>query len=443
MGSGGPPTPHLNLMIKERLRNLPAEAATDSDSLDGMTPFCIIRPTEVAEIQEAVRLAVEEKRGIIIRGAGTHMNLGRPPESAEIVLDMSRFDKVLEYDAVNMRLTCQAGVTLGAIDQMLKSHGQMLPLDPPLKERRTAGGLIATNMNGPRRLGYGPIRDNVTGIRAVTGRGDFIRFGTKVVKDVAGYNVAKLFIGSLGTLGVITEAIFKLYAIPEEERGLIGFFKDGEGTAQAARQLLASPLMPKALEVMEGEALSLLSLSLDRYWAIIVLFDGLLEEVERQVRQAREIFMRAGAQETHALRGEENGRLWQGIRDLSRAEAYEENRVVIRAATLISHSSSMVERLKGMAERAGVRGVAWAHAGSGIAYLMASSPSPGGRAALMRLVREVQGMGGTVLESAPLEIRREVCPWGNPPTSLGLMRRIKRAFDPAGILNPGRFVGGI
>ncbi len=422
-----------------------AAVEADDVSLDGMRPEVAVRPRDGEQLCQLIRWAAEEKAAIIPRGSGSSQGLGRTPTAAQILVDMRGFSQVVEYDHINMRIVCQAGVTLKAVDDLVRERGQILPLDPPFAPRRTVGGVIATNASGPFRFGYGSLKDLLTGIRAVTGRGEAVRFGTKVMKDVAGYNVARLFIGSLGSLGVITEATMKLFALPEEERTLIGFFKDLGELSQAARGLLSSPLLPRGVEVMEPEALAILSMSLNDYYALIAGFAGMKEGVSRQVEDARGIFLKAGAQETHTLRDAADARLWKGIRDLPGAAGYDANRLLLKVATPISRSAAMVGSLKEGARRASIKGIAWAHAGSGITYLLAAAEEA---ASLIRLVREVRGEvesegGSAVMEIASPEIKKGICPWGGPPASLELMRKIKATLDPAGILNPGRFVGGI
>src|SRR6266567_5120240 len=187
-------------------------------AVDGIQPLLVTIPTTVEEVSEVVTLANRHHLTVLARGAGWHMNLGGLPEHIDIVLSTHRLTRILEHEAPDMTCQVEAGITLASLQAQLAEKGQRLSLDPPGKEQITLGGLLATNASGPKRLRYGTARDLVIGLRVVQANGDIARSGGRVVKNVAGYDLNKLYIGSMSTLGIISEVNLKLHPLPPAER---------------------------------------------------------------------------------------------------------------------------------------------------------------------------------------------------------------------------------
>lgn len=411
---------------------------------DGLCPAAVAQPKEAGQIVGVIKIAREMKGALIPRGNGTSLALGRPPTRDYIMLDLSNLNAIVEHDVPNLTLTCQAGASLSALYEAAEKAGQLLPLDPPLGPLRTAGGTLATSYSGPFTLGYGSLRDLVLSVRAVLSNGAQVRFGARVIKDVAGLNLGKLFIGSLGTLGVISEVTFRLVHRLEEERSLVAEFSDLAQAAAALARITGSALVPKALELVRPKASSLLSQGLARD-LLLVAFAGLKEEVFRQIKETENICYGAGARNIDTLESEGHRLIWEQIRDFPFSLGNGEERLVLRASTVISEVVPTVRLLEKLAGEAGLESAAWAHAGTGTVYLISWGQNSKSMIQLISRARaSLAGLaGGVIMEQAPLAVRKEVCPWGSPPASFFLMKRIKEAFDPAGLLNPGRFVGGI
>ena len=198
------------------------DADTAACAVDGVVPRMVVSPGSVAEVQSVVRAAADQGATMVPRGSGSKMGLGCPPTSADVLLSLGRLNAVVEYDVANLTLVCQAGVRVETLQQKVFANRQLLPLDPPFTNQATVGGVVATNSSGPRRLAYGSARDLVLGMKVVSSTGDLLSAGGKTVKNVAGYDLDKLFIGSLGTLGIIVEVAFRLLPMPQQRATTTG-----------------------------------------------------------------------------------------------------------------------------------------------------------------------------------------------------------------------------
>jgi glycolate oxidase FAD binding subunit len=421
-------------------------------ALDGVTPGCVVSPGSAAEVASILSLANREKLSVLPRGRGTKFALGGIPRAGDLVLAIGRFNRIVDYDAPNLTVTVEAGVTLGELARVLASQGNFLPLDAPLADA-TIGGVAATNQSGPRRLAYGSARDLALGVRAVLPKGDAVRFGGKVMKNVAGYDMTKLLIGSWGTLGVITEMTFRLLPLPEAEKSLLAVFPSLEEAAGAASAVLASQLLPSALELVSAKGSKSVTgaagiSELAEGYVLAIDLEGFHEAVERQIVDLTALFQRGGAKEVRLVEGDEQGRLWAALRDFSRVALAHDTSVV---GLKLSVPISQVQGLFGLAERkaadCGLDCAVISHAGNGLVYPFFFD-SAGRIPVLVQLIHALQidaekAGGEAIVEWAPPEIKKQVAVWGEPQPAWSMMRRLKVELDPNGILNPGRFVGGI
>src|SRR5262245_60187742 len=182
-----------------------------------MTTLSLQRPQSLAEVGESIREAAAANHAVFALGGQTMLDFGLPPSRPGVGIDLRGLDRVIDYPARDMTITVQAGIAIAKLQELLRAENQRLPIDVPLAERATLGGVLATNTSGPRRYGFGTLRDYVIGMSAVNDRGEEIKAGGRVVKNVAGYDLCKLFIGSLGTLGIISQVTLKLRPLPEEQ----------------------------------------------------------------------------------------------------------------------------------------------------------------------------------------------------------------------------------
>src|SRR5262245_58022844 len=222
-------------------------------TIDGFGPLPVVRPVSVSVLGDVVRGAAAKNEAIYPIGGQTQLDLGNPPTKGGVAVDMRGLDQVIEFPARDMTVTVQAGITIAKLQALLAPENLQLPIDVPQPERATLGGIIATNVSGPRRLGYGTLRDYVIGISAVNDEGNEFKAGGRVVKNVAGYDLCKLLVGSLGTLGVITQVTLKLRPLPEET-ALVTLGCESAEVAGVLDQMHSSRTRPVCMELLNRPA---------------------------------------------------------------------------------------------------------------------------------------------------------------------------------------------
>jgi len=415
--------------------------------LEGRTPDAAVFPGSVEEVGALLSLASEAEIAVTPWGGGTKMGIGTPPKRMGVVLGLKRLNRLVEHEPGDLTATVQAGVPLAAFQSEVGRRGQWLSLDPAFADRATLGGIIAANASGPRRHLYGTARDLLIGVTVVSADGSVVKGGGKVVKNVAGYDLPKLYIGSFGTLGVIVEATFKLRPLPDEERWVLARFVGLKESSLALKELLASDLIPSAVELLDAEALEITGLGSSRNGGatLLVAFDGLAEQVSWQCEEARGLFASVGLAEYRILEGAAREEAWRQVTGLSQIVA---NPVAqMKLGVLPAQVTEVIERAGGAAQRHGLRAAFVAHAGVGIvtAVLAGGGESATSVVDTLKEWRDVARAAGghALLEWAPLAVKEAVAVWDPPGPAFRIMERIKAQLDPAGILNPGRFVGGI
>jgi glycolate oxidase FAD binding subunit len=419
--------------------------------VDGRTPCGVVLPGSADEVARVVRAAAAAGVPVVPWGGGTQMARGTPPKDGALVVSLRRLNRVLEHEPGDLTATAEAGITLAAFQDALGSRGQWLPLDPPSPEAATLGGVLAANAAGPRRQGYGTARDLVIGIRVVAADGQLVRAGGKVVKNVAGYDLVKLYIGSHGTLGVIVEATLKLRPRPPAEGACWATFPGLDQAAGAATAFAGSELGPVALALLDARAAAaaapLVGLPAGAGPAVLVAFDGLARTVAWQTEEAARRLRAAGAGAVDALDAAQTARALDTVREPRRL--LPSPVAIASAGVLPADVGTYLAATRAAARSAGFEVAAVAHAGQGLATLLlapegAAAPAAATAATLAVWRDAARARGGhLVVEWAPLGVR-EACPvWDPPAPSVALMRGLKARLDPEGVLNPGRFVGGI
>jgi glycolate oxidase FAD binding subunit len=365
--------------------------------------------------------------------------VGEPPPRPGIVLGLRRMARVVEHEPGDLTVTVEAGLTVAGLQEALRARGQWLSLDPPDAERATVGGVIAANASGPRRHLYGTIRDLLIGVTVVTADGAVVRGGGKVVKNVAGYDLPKLFIGSWGTLGVVVDATFKLRPLPDEERLLAVRFDRLKDCGAAARALLAGDLIPNAIEILDPTAAAALGLGGEA--ALVVGFDGLREQVDWQAAELTALVGPLGGRDVTTL----PPATWPKLTTVAR-DAFTTPAALMTLSVLPTH---VVDTMEQGAQAARQRGLvsAWA-AHAGVGAVTGALFAIGEAAAVATVLTEwrmLAGAGGghAVLTWAPLAVKAQVPVWGDAGPAGRIMQRIKAQLDPDDVLNPGRFVSGI
>jgi glycolate dehydrogenase FAD-binding subunit len=407
--------------------------------IEGQTPTAVVFPGTVDEVAAVVREAAAADVALVPWGGGTAVAVGQPSSRAAIVLGLRRLARLLEHEPGDLTATVEAGHTLAALQSTLRARGQWLSLDPPDAERATAGGIVAANASGPRRHLYGTVRDLLIGITVVTAEGAVVRGGGKVVKNVAGYDVPKLFVGSRGTLGIIVDATFKLRPVPDDERLVAARFDRLKDCGVAARSLLASDLLPSALDIVDPVAAAALGLGGEP--ALVIGFDGLGEQVDWQVTELSALVGSLGGGDVTTLPPSAWSRLPTIAHDAIASPAAVMSLSVLPAL--------VVDTMEQGAQAARQRGLAsaWAaHAGVGaVTGALQAGAEPAAVAAVLAEWRTIARTGGghAALTWAPLAVKSQVPVWDDAGAAGRIMRRMKAQLDPGNILNPGRFVAGI
>ena len=410
--------------------NAVAGDATGEYAVNGVTPGAVVAPGSRDEAVEVIRLAAAQGWSLLPFGGGTQISLGARPERLDLVLSTRRMDRVLDYQPNDMTVTLEPGVTLSALQRVLAERGQFLPLNPWLPDRATVGGTVAAAAHGPWCAGYGTTRDWIIGCRAVGADTREVRAGGLVVKNVAGYDLPKLYTGSFGTLGFISEVTFKVMPIP----GVSGYCTVPVENAPQAEALLAairnSDLQPVVLELVhtgaEGEG---------KLGALFIQFLQVPEAVEWQVQRLGEL----AAQQGLAVR-----RLGDGA-GAGMLVAYRDEPASLPFVARIGTTSSRVAEVSAKAadlvRQRGQSPQIVAHAANGRVYVGADAADRTLAEALRALANSVGAV--CVFPRLPAELVGTVDPWGAVGPEARLMRGIKSTLDPQGVFAPGRFVAGI
>jgi len=418
--------------------------------VDGVAPSTVAFPGSVEEVSAVLAACSRAKAAVIPWGGGTNMGLGGVPKKIDVVLGLGRLNRVIDHEPGDMTSTVQAGMVLGEYQAALGRHGQFLGLDPPKADRATIGGILAANASGPRRIRYGTMRDLLIGLRVVHADGTVTKGGAKVVKNVTGYDMNKLYVGSLGTLGVVVEATFRLYPIPTEERTWVASFPTATEAREAVAAILDSPLVPSAVELLCGAAADEVNRTLSvltgsKGYLLAVAVASVPEAVEAQLRAVRKMGEKAGGGDDRMLAGEAHQEFWCAVRNFDVGPGS----MVLKASVLLTKVASAIDMGERLAGRHGLRIGEISEAGTGIIrYFVTANDDGGDRfvrlAELATSLRAfaAEAKGSLVVLEAPPEVKRAVDTWG-PTKGFALMQGLKAAFDPDRILNPGRFAGGL
>ena len=390
----------------------------DSDTVDGVAPSVVARPADAEETSTLLRACTEQGLAVVVRGNGSKLAWGRPPERLDVLLDTTRMDQLVEHSRGDLIATAGAGMPLGRLAATLAEGRHQLVVDD-LTGSSTLGGAVATNLAGPRRMWVGSTRDVVIGVRFVRADGTVAKAGGKVVKNVAGYDLSKLLTGSFGTLAVITEVTVRLHPVPPATLW-VGLSTTQDRLADVLGGLVANQLVPHAVEVHVGP---------DEDPTVVALVSG------TEAGAAARAEAMAAELGTDAWVAEE-APSWWGRLPVTEDEA---RPVLLRTTARLSGIPELVRELA--AHGATVSG----SAGAGV--LHAALPVVGDAQSAALAVESVRrlstGLGGsTVVLDADPATKPSLDTWG-PVPALDLMRRVKAEFDPDRILAPGRFVGGL
>ncbi|HXH41136.1 MAG TPA: FAD-binding oxidoreductase [Thermoanaerobaculia bacterium] len=396
-------------------------------SIAGVTPKAVFVPGTIAEA--ASRIAESEAAGeaVAFIGGGTDLEIGSPPERLDLAIHTTKLDRIVEHAPSDQIIAAEAGLTLARLQEVAGAHGQRLAIDPPLPGRATIGGIVAANAFGPLRTRFGSVRDLIIGISIIRADGVLAHGGGKVVKNVAGFDLPKLMAGSLGTLGMIATATFRLHPLPEASQSLLMANRD----AAAVRNLVAE------LRQSQLEAAAVAAIAEGSGFDVCVRFEGFHAGVVAQRDRLTQLHRADGCD---VLDAADTTRFWLRHDAVRTGGPLKLKIAALPNAIEMVNASVAAPLLGGLTNG----GFVW-YPTFGIGFITGTPIDDQLSAAAIESARRVltTAGGSLTIEAAPAAIRERVSPWGEPRATLPLMQATKQRFDPGRRLAPGRFVGGI
>ena len=400
-------------------------AALPSDSVAGVQPSFVVEPGSEQELAKVLKLAYGARLAVIPRGGGTKLEWGNRPARADVILSTARLNRVIEHPWADLTVSVEAGCTLAKLQETVAKHRQRLALDTLWAERATVGGVLSTNDSGALRLRFGSLRDLVIGVTVSLTDGTVASSGGKVVKNVAGYDLPKLLTGALGTLAVITRAIFRLHPLPKETRTISCVTSNSAEAQQLVHELQNSKLAQSALQICWGAGIQP---------RVDVLFEGTEAGLAAQVQQAKAMLGAAPVRDA--------GRdVWDARQEVCSAAKSSGEFAVAKFATLPAELAETLEMIAGLCSGE----LRWSVVvqATGIGWVRLKGAVGKIDSVLRQLRANLEGREGSLVLAHRIAGTSELDAWGDAGDALPLMRAVKGQFDPLGTLNPGRFVGGI
>lgn len=457
--------------ISSQLSSIAGSANVLSDAsdlasyeIDGKAPAAAVRPGSCEEVAEIVKFAVAEKLAMVASGARTKLGMGMPPREYDLAIDMTRLARVTAYDPQDLTLGVESGISLREISDLLAKHRQFLPLAVPFAEWASVGGTVASGVDGPLRQFYGTARDYVLGMEFVTGAGVRAKSGGRVVKNVSGYDIHKVMIGALGTLGIITKVNFRTFPVPESMRAFEAEFKNADDAIALRHEVARSPFSPLVLEILSPGACPTASNGtasgatapagqhkLARAkWNVVTIMAGNEKVLERFERDFGQMAERSGAMGIGSLGEDETRPVFVQIREfVPSVLASSSAATIMKIGVVVGRMKEMLRSAMQASEAATLEWTATAR-GLGVIYfaLLPNDRSDENRARVVQATERIFAEcarlnGNATIPWCPAECKDALKVWGPERADLDQMRKLKKVFDPSGVFSPGRFVGGL
>ncbi len=450
-------------------------------AVDGMMPDAVVFPKDTQQISEVVTYADRKNLAIIPFGSGTKMGSGHPPKRLDMVVSTARLNRMVDVDTDNLTFTVEAGVKFRDIQARLateedrcylpigdleteaesficsdRSHsGCFMPLDPPCSTRATIGGILASNSTGPRRLLYGLPRDILLGIRFVTPGGAIVGTGGKTVKNVSGYDISKLMIGSAGTLGILCEMTLRLLPLPERMETILVSFDSFKKTSAFVETIFNTQLLPAAVEVMNKRAFEGFQNSKSDFtpglYVVAVALEAYDEAVERMKSEMLGMAGDLEAKDRIVFSEDDHRLFWHSMGNLqTRVGDRFPGMITVKLNYQISDWKNIIQFADDLLSSNHFEHTLLCHAGNGgcsINFLLAGDDTAASERAVstidLLLEETCRANGNLVVQAAPTHLKQDLPMWGKPRLDSSVMERIKHQLDPNGIMSPGRFAGGL
>jgi glycolate oxidase FAD binding subunit len=427
----------------ENLKPLWQERLAKVNAPDSI-PSSIVYPSTAEELASIMSRAYSNSWNVLPCGSGSKLGWGGIAKNLDLVVSTERLNRVIEHAVGDLTVTVEAGVKFADLQDILLKTGQFLPLEPAYPQDATIGGIVATADSGSLRHRYGGVRDMLLGISFVRSDGQIAKAGGRVVKNVAGYDLMKLFTGCYGTLGILTEVTFRVYPV-QEAAGTVVLTGEAEAVreahgesliASATKTLLASALTPTAVDLLSTQLVT--QLSLGQGMGLMVRFQSVTQSVKEQSSRLLEVGQKLGLQGTVYTDADE-ANLWQSLPEKIWT-APQQPAITCKIGVLPTAAVTTLTKLDTLTSSSGLGLI---HAGSGLG-LLRLDPAVVTPQTIMEMRRHCESQNGflTVLE-APISLKQQLDVWGYSGNALNIMRAIKQQFDPKNLLSPQRFVGGI
>ena len=386
-------------------------------------PSCVVYPHSQAELAAVITAANSHKWRVLSCGSGSKINWGDLAKNIDIIVSSDRINQLIEHAVGDLTVTVEAGMKFSQLQEILAKHNQFLALDPAFPNSATIGGIVATADTGSLRQRYGGVRDQLLGITFIRADGQIAKAGGRVVKNVAGYDLMKLFTGAYGTLGIISQVTFRVYPLPETS-GTVILTGKPEAISQAVRTLQSSELTPTQADLLSSKLVT--NLDLGTEIGLITRFQNISESVQEQSKRLLAIGEKLGL---HGViySGNQETDLWQRLPEQIHSHVTEST-ITCKIGVLPTASVEIINQID----------IGLIHISSGLGLVRLEKEEQ-----ILPLRNLCQANSGFLsILSAPVELKERFDIWGYTGNGLQVMRRIKEQFDPQNILNPGRFVGG-
>ncbi len=468
------------ILGKENVKTAPE--VTAEYAVDQIVPKAVVFPNSTDETARVVQFSNQKNLAIVACGSRTKIGMGNPPQKLDMVVSTSRMNHMLDVDTSNLTMTVEAGVKFRDIQARLATQedrcylpihemgededeiicsdrsnsGCFIPMDPPYADKATIGGIIATNSIGPRRLLYSLPRDSIIGVRVVAPNGDILGAGGKTVKNVSGYDISKLMVGSMGTLGILCEMTIRMLPMPEKMETLLISFPTLSKASAFTGRIFETSLLPAAVDIMNKEAYSHLKrgeipdLGSNGYVAAVAL-EAFDPAVKRMRDEILEMAKDEGGEKNAVLEGENHGTFWLEMGHLS-ATLHKKFSGFISGK--LNYPLSLGQETMAFGEsvfsKANLNYTLQAHAGNGIclAGLLIDQQDTAATKKAVAAMEQLLGRcyennGNLIIQHAPTQVKGELKMWGESGSDFVVMKRLKDQVDPNGIMSPGRFVNGL
>ena len=416
--------------------------------IDGLTPEAVFAPDTIEALCAALATCNGERLSVSPVGGLTRTRIGKIPARYDVAISTSRLRSPISHNQADLTATVEAGITVSSLQESLAEHGQFVAIDPPLPDQATVGGTLAIGNSGPLRWQGWGLRDIVIGMKVASPNGDLTKSGGQVVKNVSGYDMSRLHIGGLGTLGIVAEVSFKLTPLPAGQATILASFRRPGDAFEAGMSVFHGRSSPLAMTLLSPVAAQRLNLIRKGSHHLAVRLHGRPRTLERMIDEATAACGRHDTLELDRLDGAEHERIWRAVADFGWDESTRPA-ASVRISLPPAIAGEVLASLESAAAARGLMPALVTHVPSGTVlvhlYCPGESINLGALAQVIADARKLtrQRRGSAVLEQAPVKAKQSIDVWDGGGEAMAIMRRLKDLYDPNCTLNPGRYVGGI